>query len=253
MDKPLVSVIMPAYNCAGTLADAVDSALMQEVSLEIIVIDDCSPEPLDSVMSRYEGNPAVHYVKNDHNLGAAGSRNRGVQLAKGEYIAFLDSDDLWRAGKLRRQLDLLQTTEAVICCTARELMTPEGAFTGRTIPVKEKISYRELLKHNSINCSSVLIRREAALEFPMEHEDSHEDYITWLKVLKKYGYAVGINEPLLLYRLSNTGKSGSKLKSARMTYRVYRYMGFSTAKSVSCFCSYALHGVSKYLLSFAKR
>lgn len=253
MDKPLVSVIMPAYNCAGTLADAVDSALMQEVPLEIIVIDDCSPEPLDSVMSRYESNPAVRYVKNDRNLGAAGSRNRGVQLAKGEYIAFLDSDDLWRAGKLRRQLDLLQTTEAVICCTARELMTPEGAFTGRTIPVKEKISYRELLKHNSINCSSVLIRREAAVEFPMEHEDSHEDYITWLKVLKKYGYAVGINEPLLLYRLSNTGKSGSKLKSARMTYRVYRYMGFSTAKSVSCFCSYALHGVSKYLLSFVKR
>jgi teichuronic acid biosynthesis glycosyltransferase TuaG len=252
MDKPLVSVIIPAYNCAKSIAGAVDSALMQNVPLEIIVINDCSLDNLDEAMSCYGGNPAVHYVKNEQNMGAAKSRNRGVQLAEGKYIAYLDSDDLWREGKLARQLALLESTGAVLCCTARELMTPEGEYTGRVIPVKEEISYGDLLKHNSINCSSVLIHREAALEFPMAHEDSHEDYITWMKVLNKYGNAVGINEPLLLYRLSNTGKSGSKLKSAGMTYQAYRYMGFSTAKSVSCFCSYALHGAGKYLGSYVK-
>ena len=80
----------------------------------------------------------------------------------------------------------------------------------------------------------------------MEHEDSHEDYIMWLKILQKYKTACGINEPLLNYRLSNTGKSGSKLKSAKMTFKVYRYMGFGIIKSLICFCSYAVHGVLKY-------
>ena len=80
----------------------------------------------------------------------------------------------------------------------------------------------------------------------MGHEDSHEDYIMWLQVLRKYGDARGINEPLLRYRLSNTGKSGSKLHSAKMTFMVYRYMGFSMPKSLLCFASYAINGVKKY-------
>ena len=80
----------------------------------------------------------------------------------------------------------------------------------------------------------------------MGHEDSHEDYIMWLQILQKYGFAVAINEPLLKYRLSSTGKSGSKLKSARMTFMVYRYMGFGWLKSCCCFVSYAYHGIRKY-------
>jgi teichuronic acid biosynthesis glycosyltransferase TuaG len=129
-------------------------------------------------------------------------------------------------------------------------MTPDGKLTGWVIPVKEKISYGELLKHNSINCSSVLIRAEVAREFPMEHDDSHEDYILWLRVLKKYGYACAVNEPLLKYRLSNTGKSGNKFRSARMTYRVYRHMGFGLVKSCCLFVRYAFHGIKKYALSY---
>lgn len=80
----------------------------------------------------------------------------------------------------------------------------------------------------------------------MHHEDSHEDYIMWLEILRKYEFACGVNEPLLVYSLSNTGKSGSKLKSAAMTFKVYRYMGFSISKSCLCFCSYAFQGVKKY-------
>ena len=80
----------------------------------------------------------------------------------------------------------------------------------------------------------------------MGHEDSHEDYIMWLQVLRQYGPARGINEPLLRYRLSNTGKSGSKLHSAKMTFMVYRYMGFGIVKSLWCFASYAFNGVRKY-------
>lgn len=246
MSEPLVSVIMPAYKCAGTIRLAIDSALNQNVSMEILVINDCSPDNLDEVMASYADTPEVVYLKNEQNMGAAQSRNRGVKLARGEYVAFLDSDDYWMPGKLAKQLAALEKSGAVLCATARELMTPEGELTGRIIPVKEEITYRELLKHNSINCSSVLMKREVALKFPMHHEDSHEDYIMWLEVLQKYGKAVAVNEPLLKYRLSNTGKSGSKLQSARMTFMVYRYMGFGWVKSLCCFASYAIHGVKKY-------
>lgn len=252
MDQPLVSVIIPAYNCAGTIGDTLESVLRQRVSMEILVINDCSPDQLDETMAAYRDNPCIVYLKNGQNLGASGSRNKAVAMAKGKYVAFVDSDDQWAADKLEKQVDALEATGAVLCCTARELLTPEGKPTGRIIPVKPVISYRELLKHNSINCSSVLIPAEIAREFPMEHEDSHEDYITWLKVLRKYGNAVGINEPLLKYRLTTTGKSGNKLKSAAMTYKVYRYMGFNHLKSLWCFASYAANGVAKYLKSYLK-
>ena len=250
MKNPLVSVIIPAYNCAATIAAAIDSVLNQDVPVEIIVINDGSTDDLDAVMNRYRDVPEVIYVHNECNMGAARTRNTGVSLAKGEYVAFLDGDDYWAPGKLQKQLEAMEKTGAVLCATARELMTPDGKLTGRVIPVKEKISYRELLKHNCINCSSVLIRTAVAREFPMDHDDSHEDYIMWLRVLKQYGAACAVNEPLLKYRLSTTGKSGSKLKSARMTYRVYRYLGFGLVKSCALFVSYAFHGVKKYALSY---
>lgn len=246
MDGPLVSVVIPAYNCAGTIRQAVESALAQDVDLEIIVIDDCSKDGLARVMDDYAQSPVVFYVKNEKNCGAAGSRNRGVSLARGKYTAFLDADDWWEAGKLKKQLARMQESGCVLCGTARELVRPDGTRTGKVIPVKERISYRNLLGQNSINCSSVLALTEILREFPMEHEEVHEDYLTWLRILQKYQTACAVNEPLLKYRLSNTGKSGSKAKSARMTFQVYRLLGFGFLKSAACFASYALHGIFKY-------
>lgn len=250
MNKPLVSVVMPAYRCASTIRSAIESVLIQDLSLELLVIDDCSPEDLTEALAPFARDARVRILHNEVNMGAAKSRNRGVELAQGEYVAFLDADDIWEPGKLKKQVARLEENGAVLCATARELMTPEGKLTGRIIPVKETIAYTDLLRHNSINCSSVLMKREVALEFPMEHEQSHEDYIMWLRVLEKYGWVCGINEPLLKYRLSNTGKSGSKLHSAKMTFQVYRHMGFGLMKSVVLFTSYALHGVLKYGASY---
>lgn len=246
-EGPLVSVVMPAYGCAGTIERAIQSVLEQEVLLELIIVDDCSPDQLNQVINQYRGNtPVLRYVRNSENMGACKSRNRGVAMARGRYIAFLDADDWWAPGKLKRQVAALEESGEVLCSTGRQLMRPDGRDSGRYIGVPEKITYRMLLRQNVINCSSVLIEREVALEFPMSHEDSHEDYITWLKVLKKYRTAVGIDEPMLYYRLSNQGKSGNKLHSAAMTYRAYRYAGFGPIRSAYYFFWYAVHGVLKY-------
>ena len=222
--SPLVSVIMPVYNGEKYIAQAVQSVYAQDLPLELIVIDDGSTDGTRSALRPWENRPDFLYVKNEHNLGAAGSRNRGVSMAKGRYVAFLDADDWWKEGKLTAQLNALEKTGDVICSTGRDLMASDGTSTGKYIPVKSRLDYHELLKHNSINCSSVLLLREVALEFPMEHDDSHEDYITWLKVVRKYGHATGINEP----------------------YLKYRYVGYGPVRSACFFLSYALHGIWKY-------
>lgn len=243
---PLVSVVIPAYNSGKYVGQAIDSVYEQGVPVEVLLIDDCSTENMEFCISKYKDMPGFRYLKNTENLGVAESRNRGVKEAAGEYVAFLDSDDWWEKDKLQKQLKIMRTSNVVLCSTGRELMNSDGSSTGKIIPVKEELDYHYMLFHNSINCSSVLLKREVALEFPMEYDDSHEDYITWLNILKKYGKAAAVNEPLLKYRLSEGGKSRNKLKSAKMTFMVYRYMGYGRIRSIGYFISYAVHGIIKY-------
>ena len=169
-------------------------------------------------------------------------------------VCLLRKADMWhfwmqmtggKREKLAAQLAALEMTGDVICSTGRDLMNPDGTFTGKYIPVKSRLDYHELLKHNSINCSSVLILREVALEFPMEHDDSHEDYITWLKVVRKYGHATGINRPYLKYRLSQGGKSRtSQICHHDLSGVPLRWLW--AAEKCLFFLSYALHGIWKY-------
>jgi teichuronic acid biosynthesis glycosyltransferase TuaG len=246
MDSKLVSVVMPVHNGEKTIRAAVESVFRQDHILELIVVDDCSTDGTQRVLDDFGDDERLISERSSKKLGAAGARNRGVLLARGKYVAFLDSDDEWADGKIARQVRMMEEHPYSLCCTGRELLRSDGTRTGRIIGVREKISYRQLLRHNCVNCSSVLLRRDTALRYPMEHEDSHEDYITWLRVLRDEGDAAGINEPLLLYRLSSTGKSGNKFKSARMTYMVYRYIGFGRAGALAHFLSYAVNGVFKY-------
>ena len=246
-NRPLISVVVPVYNTEQYFERCIESILNQSYkNLEVIIVNDGSPGNIRELMQQYKEDKRVYFVDNKENRGLLRARVCGAEKAKGKYIAFLDADDWWEEGKLEAQVETMELTGCDICSTGRELMQPDGHTTGKYIPVKERITYHDLLKHNSINCSSVLLRREDALAFPMEHDDSHEDYITWLKVVRKYGHATGIDEPYLKYRLSQGGKSRNKIKSAAMTYQVYRYVGYGPVKSACFFVSYALHGIWKY-------
>lgn len=243
-----VSVIIPVHNGAAFIARALDSVMKQDVPLEVIIIDDGSTDELAMILDPYLKFPGIRLIRNSHNIGVAESRNKGVRAARGEFIAFLDCDDWWEPRKLKRQLKLMEETGCVLCATGRRLVTPDGKTTEKVIGVKESLSYKDLLFQNPINCSSVVIKRNVAVAFPMGHDEYHEDYIMWLQILKHYHKACAINEPLLNYRLSSMGKSGSKLQSARMTFRVYRHMGFGIIKSMFCFAGYVINGVRKYYL-----
>lgn len=194
----------------------------------------------------YSTQKIIRYVRNEHNIGVSASRNKGVMMASAPWVAFLDADDWWMAGKLKAQIKRLESSKQVLCCTSRALVNRRGEELNRKISVKTQITYYDLLKHNSVNCSSVVVKTDVMREFPMNHEDSHEDYICWLQIVKKYGGACGIKTSYLRYRMMKESKSGNKLKSAKMTFKVYRYMGFNLFKSCMLFISYAVHGVKKY-------
>ncbi len=269
----MISVVIPSYNSGKYLIKAVDSALIQDADKEIIIIDDCSSdesiyyfvknykkdfEPESELVRIGEyphtvlywkgliGDTPVTVLKNTVNLGVAKTRNTGVEIATGEYIAFLDSDDWWVEGKLGRQERWMKKTGAVLCNTAREIMDADGTPVGNIIHTPKTITLKHLMKTNYINCSSVMVKREVMLKYPMEHPDAHEDYLTWLRILRDYEKAVGIDEPLLKYRLSKGGRSRNKLRAAKMTYKTYRYAGFGTLKASFMMIAYTYNGLKKY-------
>lgn len=254
----MVTVVIPAYNCEKFIGQAMDSVLKQTTKeeIEILVIDDGSTdntrEAVQSYMNRYANlgecdyPRSISYHSNGKNKGVAETRNVGIRAAQGEFIAFLDADDWWKKDKLEKQLALIREKKAVLVYSGRELMKQEGTSSGKNIGIPSKVTYNELLKTNSIPCSSVLIKADVAREFYMCHDELHEDYIFWLRVLKKYKKAYGINEPLLKSRLSEGGKSRNKLKSAKMHFGVYKYLGIPKAKAVWLFLCYAVSGVKKY-------
>lgn len=251
----MISVIIPAYNCEKYIGKALESVLEQNIeeNIEILVIDDGSLDATKEIVAQYKkecaeniSNRSILLYSNEKNSGVAETRNHGIRQAKGEYIAFLDADDWWSADKLLKQMELIKKTDAVLAYSGRELVKPDGSSTGKVISAPEKVTYKELLLTNSIPCSSAVMKTEVAREFYMCHDELHEDYIMWLKVLQKYGVAYGVNEPLVKCRLSEGGKSRNKLKSAKMHFGVYRYMKIPVWKSVLLFLSYAVNGVLKY-------
>lgn len=247
----MISVIIPSYNSAQYVGQAVKSALNQTIQeeVEVIVIDDASGDHTQEAVKEISATMAKRsliYCRNEKNLGVAETRNKGIRMAKGEYIAFLDADDWWDLEKLDMQADLIKKRDCPFVFSGIELMDANGEPTGKIIDVPNSASYKTLLLTNCVPCSSVLMKTSVAREFYMSHDELHEDYIMWLRVLKKYGEAFAVKKPLLKSRLSEGGKSRNKLESAKMHYKVYRLMGIPAWKSIWFFLCYAVNGVRKY-------
>lgn len=253
-DNILVSTVMPVYNCEKYIIDSIKSVLAQNINgkMELILVDDMgkdeSIKKAEAFLSdKLSENFSYKIVSDGKNNGPGGARNLGVNASSGKYIAFLDADDIWAEGKIQKQLDLLSRTGNVISSTGRIFITADGTLTDNIVGVKEEVSYKDLLKTNSINLSSVLIEKAVIEKYPMsKSRDVHEDYVCWLKILKEHGNCSGINEPLLLYRKTESSVSGNKKKSALKHYNSLRAAGINPVKSLFCFASYAVNGVIKH-------
>ena len=246
----MVSVIMPAYNAAKTIRASVESIHAQTVSdWELIVVDDGSIDETAAILTKLaEGDSRIRFLKNAKNSGASYTRNRAVTLAQGEWIAFLDSDDLWKPDKLEKQLALADKhPDMVICYTASAFINDDGEPYGYVLEAVERVTYEMLLRKNLLSCSSVMIRTSVMKEVKMPGDRMHEDYYVWLKVVHSCGVAYGINEPLLVYRLCANSKSSSRFRSARMLYNAYRAVGYRAVVAGMFVVRYAVHSVGKRL------
>lgn len=248
----MISIIIPMYNARRHIKKAIDSAMAQNVSKEIIVVDDCSTdssyEYVAELAREYNGasENIIRVYKNEKNSGAAVTRNNAISYSTGQYIALLDADDWWEPDKLEKQLYVLENSECSLCCTDRAIFSEDGVARGKLIKSPETIDYKLLLKSNWINCSSVMIKRDVIREFAFEDGAFHEDYLLWLRIVKKYGAARNICEPLLCYRSYSKSKSGNKLKSMYMTYLTYRENGDNVPKAIYRLVFYIFYGLKKH-------
>jgi teichuronic acid biosynthesis glycosyltransferase TuaG len=193
----------------------------------------------------------MYIIKNRKNYGVAYSRNRGVRVARGKYVAFLDADDWWREDKLKKQLALIEKAGSFLCTTDRELVMGSKP-SGAVVKSPAYITFSKLRRSNWINCSAVLVRRNALARFPMEQGYIHEDYLCWLNIVREYGPAVNVSEPLLLYRVRLKSKSGNKLRSLKLSFNTYRKFGYGFFKSVIYVIENAAAGFVKFGRSFIK-
>ena len=290
----MVSVIIPCYNSQHYIEQALESVLEQQVSKEIIIIDDKSKDDTVKCIVEYikkhflieqydkkseaytrrfsnlkmlfcakltgktdkeeEFVPCnIYILSNTKNRGVAYSRNKGIRVARGEYVAFLDSDDWWETGKLEKQLALMEETGRYLCTTDRELVFTEDEPSGAVVKSPEIISFKKLLKSNWINCSAVLVKRDAVLGFGMKPGNLHEDYLCWLNVVRDYGPAVNVPEPLLKYRVRLNSKSGNKFRSMRLSYNTYREFGYSKKKATMLTARNMCFGMKKFMGSLLRK
>jgi hypothetical protein len=168
-----------------------------------------------------------------------------MKQARGRYLAFLDSDDLWVPEKLECQLSLMEGKNTAFCYGACEVIDEEGWRSGKIRHVPEFITYEKLLWGNVIPCLTVLLDREQTGEIEMP-DMGHEDYATWLSILKRVKNGYGTDRVLGYYRVNRNSVSGHKLKTIRWTWKIYRKtQGLPAIKSLCYLMGHLTQAVRK--------
>lgn len=250
----LVSIITPVHNAYSLIEETIQSILNQTFTdWELILIDDYSSDMGIHILNKYEElDPRIHLFENPKNMGAAISRNKGIEMAKGRFIAFLDSDDLWEPNKLELQVKFMLENKHAFSFTGYH------KFRGKTIVgqhfVPARVTHEELLKTCSIGCLTAMYDTDQLGKVFMPIISKRQDFALWLKILKMIPYAYGINQPLARYRLRGDSISGNKFKAARYQWKVYRdFENLNLFKSCYYFAHYAFFGVIKTYLNKAKK
>lgn len=245
-----VSIIMPLYNCEKFLKHSIQSVQNQTYdNWELIIVDDASTDnSLEEAQLLAEKDSHIHIHSLTQNKGVGYARNVAISFAKGRYLAFLDSDDLWAKHKLEKQIDFMQSDDIGLSHTGYAFIDEKGQLlpTG-IIHVDQSVNLLRYLKTTQIGMSTVMIDRKKFpnISFPSDRRLS-EDASTWVPLLRQGEYFHGMDEVLMLYRVRENQLSSNKIKMAKRTFQ--RYMNEDSIpfyKRLSCFFNYAYHGVEK--------
>lgn len=249
MEKPIVSIITPAYNCANTIEETYSSIKSQTFSSwEWIVVEDCSKDKsFDCIKSIARDDSRIVVLKTEQNSGAAVARNLGIEKARGKYIAFLDADDYWDSNKLEKQLDFMVKNDVSFSYTDYRLLFNNGK-TKNYSPKKKKVGYKDLLKNCDIGCLTVLydVEKLGKHFIPLDCE-KREDYGLWLDLTRNGVYAYKLSDVLATYRIATNSVSSKKHKMLKYLYRVFRrHEKFGVLKSLFYLSIYAFNRLRKY-------
>ena len=222
-ENGLVSIIMPSYNTAEYIKETIQSVLNQTYTKwELIIVDDCSTDNTDEILKGIQDQRIV-YLKNERNLGAAISRNRALKSAKGQWIAYLDSDDIWLPKKLEEQIHFMETNGYIFSYTNYEEIDSEGNKTGVKVTGPKKITKSGMFNYCWPGCLTVMFDAKKIGLIQIKDIKKNNDYAMWLKVCQKADCYL-LDEYLGLYRKGRVGSisTHSMITMIRWHYKLYR-------------------------------
>lgn len=224
MNEKLVSVITPTYNCAEFISRTIESVQAQTYQdWEMIIVDDRSQDNTKEIVEKYMKDDArIKYHLLEVNSGAAVARTVAMRLAKGSYMAFLDSDDIWMPDKLEKQIKWMADNGYAFSCTAYEQIDEDDKLIGKVIKTVKKTDYNRLLLDCPVGNSTVVYDVEKMGKFEVPNIRKRNDDALWLQMLKKEKYIWGMPDVLMKYRIRRNSISSNKFKVIKFHWILYR-------------------------------
>lgn len=230
----LVSIVMPTYNASAFVSESIEAIMAQTyTNWELLVVDDCSTDNTAEIVRRYVAQDArIKLLETVVNSGAAVSRNRATEVAKGEYIAFCDSDDCWDACKLTVQVAFMQQSGSLMSYHNYRVINLTGnVLRSRVSP--PQIRYRDMVKRCEMGCLTVMYNCKELGKMYMPNIRRRQDWGLWLTILKRIPHADGINQEMASYRVGHSSISSNKRKLIAYYYLIFREQeGFTTIRSL---------------------
>lgn len=248
--NPLVSIIMPAFRTATTIAESIESVLAQTYkNFELLIIDDCSTDETSYIVEQFLlKDDRIKLIKKDTNQGVAMARNTGLDQAQGDFVAFLDSDDLWLPKKLQLQIEAVQKYKDVEVVFGSYYRFNDKGLEHLVSAPSGYLEFNDLLKGNFIGNLTGLYNF-SKFKHIRQKKVGAEDYLFWLEVFEKGSTkAIGIQEPIAYYRVASnsTSLSGNKFKSASWTWKIYyKHLHLGIFKSLYYFVNYIKNAIKK--------
>jgi teichuronic acid biosynthesis glycosyltransferase TuaG len=242
----LVSIITPSYNSAKFIKQCIESVITQKyTNWEMLIVDDYSADNSLQILKKYN-DKRIQLIELDENVGASESRNVAIRKAKGKYIAFLDSDDLWEPQKLEKQISFMEKEDIAFSFSTYQPMSDDESKLYSIIHAPKIVTYSSYLKKTIIGCLTVVIDREKTGGFEMPNIRSSHDMALWLLIMRRGFDAYGLDENLARYRIVSTSNTANKWRAAKDVWMVYRqFEKLSFFYSIWCFLNYAFNAIIK--------